>query len=43
MDLNVLSLGTLVLAVPWSVSYATRYKVYCRFDVDGMVFAITLI
>ena len=43
MDLNFLSLGTLVIAAPCCVFYATMYWIYCRFDTDGIVFAIILI
>ena len=42
MDLHLLSLGTLVPAVPCCVFY-TRHQVYQRFDRDDMVFASTAI
>ena len=38
MDLNLLSLGTLVLAAPCCVVYARRHWIRCRFDTDGRVF-----
>ena len=38
IDLNLLSLCTLVLAAPCWVVYARRHWICCRFDTDGRVF-----
>ena len=43
MDLNLSSLGNLVLTTPCCVFYATRNQIYRRFDTDDMVFASALI
>ena len=43
MDLNLSSFGTLAPAAPCYAFYAIRHHIYCRFDTDDMVFAITLI
>ena len=40
--LNLLSLGTLVLAPPCCVFHATSPRIYRRFDTCDMVFASTL-
>ena len=37
MDLNLLSLGTLVLAAPCCMFYATRHQTYWRFDTNNPV------
>ena len=42
-DLKLLSFGTLVLAAPCSIFYATWDQIYWSFDTDEMVFASTLI
>ena len=36
-----LSLGTLVLAAPWCMFYATKHWIYCRFDTDDMAIVWT--
>ena len=43
MDLDLLSLCTLVPEAPCSVVYALRSKNHKRFHANGMGFAITLI
>ena len=43
IDQNLLGLGTLVLAAPCCVFYATWHPIYRRFDTKDMVFTITLI
>ena len=37
-----MSLGTLVLVAPCCLFCTTRHWIYCWFDIDDMVFAITL-
>ena len=43
IDINLLSLGTLVLAAASCVFRATRHQINGRLETDGMVFASTLI
>ena len=43
MNLNLLSLGTLVAAAPCCVFNATRHEIYWRLHMDDRVFANTLI
>ena len=43
MDLNLWSLGTLVLAVTCCVFYTTRHQFYRRFVTDDLVFASSLV
>ena len=42
MDLNLLSLGTLVLAGPWYVFYGTKSPIYYWFDTDDLIFATAM-
>ena len=42
MDLNLLSVGTLVLAAPWYVFYGTKSPIYYWFDTDDMIFATAM-
>ena len=39
---DVMDLGALILVVPCYVFYARMHQIYWRFDMDHMVFAITL-
>ena len=43
VDLNLLHLGILVLEAPCCVLYATRHRIYWKFNKNHMVFAITLV
>ena len=43
MDLNWLSLSTLVLEAPFYVFYTTTHQIFWRFDADGVVFVSSLI
>ena len=42
MDLNLLSLGTLVQAGPWYVFYGTKSPIYYWFDTDDLIFATAM-
>ena len=42
MDLNLLSVGTLVLAAPWYVFYGMKSPIYHWFDTDDMIFATAM-
>ena len=43
MNLNLLSLGTVVSAASCCVLYSTRYQIYWRFNTYNMVFTTTVI